>query len=191
MPRLWDETIAAHREAVRDAILNNTWELVAQHGARSVTMGRIAEASGIGRATLYKYFGSVDDILLAWHQQHVEGHLAHLHMLRHQGQTAAERLHLILDAYAAICYHRGRHVEQLVSLLHPPGGVAPAQQPLIDLFTALLRDAADAGDVRTDIAPAELASYCLHALGACAEQPDELAAGKVVTVTMDGLRPPP
>jgi AcrR family transcriptional regulator len=56
MPKLWNETIEAHRREVRDAILDNTAALVAEHGLLSVTMSQIAEETGIGRATLYKYF---------------------------------------------------------------------------------------------------------------------------------------
>ncbi len=69
MPKLWNETIEAHSRAVRDAILETTWALVAEHGLRSVTMSQIAEETGIGRATLYKYFPDVEAILLAWHER--------------------------------------------------------------------------------------------------------------------------
>ncbi|MGI9077433.1 MAG: TetR/AcrR family transcriptional regulator, partial [Gemmatimonadaceae bacterium] len=55
MPKLWNETIEAHRRAVRDATLNATAALVAEHGLASVTMSQIARETGIGRATLYKY----------------------------------------------------------------------------------------------------------------------------------------
>ncbi|TIL19051.1 MAG: helix-turn-helix transcriptional regulator, partial [Mesorhizobium sp.] len=55
MPKLWNETIDAHRRAVRDATLDTTAALVAEHGLLSVTMSKIAEETGIGRATLYKY----------------------------------------------------------------------------------------------------------------------------------------
>ena len=54
MPKLWTETIDEHRRAVRDATLDATGALVAEHGLASVTMSRIAEETGIGRATLYK-----------------------------------------------------------------------------------------------------------------------------------------
>src|SRR5215211_8608574 len=48
MPKLWNETIEAHRAAVRDAILETTWALVAERGLLSVTMSQIAEKAGIG-----------------------------------------------------------------------------------------------------------------------------------------------
>jgi AcrR family transcriptional regulator len=68
----------AHRRAVRDATLDTTVALVAEHGLASVTMSQIAEQTGIGRATLYKYFPDVEAILLAWHQRQVAEHLEQL-----------------------------------------------------------------------------------------------------------------
>jgi len=52
VPKLWDSTIEAHRRAVRDAALDAAAALVAEHGLRSVTMSRIAQTAGVGRATL-------------------------------------------------------------------------------------------------------------------------------------------
>src|SRR5213596_2512312 len=78
MPKLWKETVEAHRRAVRDATLDTTAALVAEHGLLSVTMSQIAEETGIGRATLYKYFSDVEAILVAWHERQVTGHLEHL-----------------------------------------------------------------------------------------------------------------
>jgi AcrR family transcriptional regulator len=36
-----------------------------------VTMSKIAEEAGIGRATLYKYFSDLEGILVAWRGEHV------------------------------------------------------------------------------------------------------------------------
>lgn len=69
MPRLWNETIESHRHAVRDAALDATAALVAEHGPLSVTMSAIAERTGVGRATVYKYFPDVESIMLAWHER--------------------------------------------------------------------------------------------------------------------------
>jgi AcrR family transcriptional regulator len=75
VPKLWNETIEEHRREVRGAILDATVALVAEHGLLSVTMSQIAEETGIGRATLYKYFPDVEAILLAWHEHQINGHL--------------------------------------------------------------------------------------------------------------------
>src|SRR5215203_2440030 len=92
MPKLWNETIEEHRRAVRDATLDTTAALVAKHGLRSVTMSQIAEDTGIGRATLYKYFSDIEAILVAWHERQITGHLEYLTEVRDQAGDARKRL---------------------------------------------------------------------------------------------------
>ena len=76
MPKLWTDTVEEHRRAVRDAAMDATARLAAGRGLASVTMSRIAEEAGIGRATLYKYFPDVEAMLIAWHERQVGSHLA-------------------------------------------------------------------------------------------------------------------
>ena len=190
VPKLWNETIEGHRREVRAAILDATAALVTDHGLASVTMSRIAKETGVGRATLYKYFPDVEAILFAWHERHVAGHLEHLSKLRDRAGDARERLEAVLEAYALISHQRGHHgTEQLAALLHRGEHVARAQQQLIGLFRDLLTEVAEAGGLRRDVAPDELASYCLHALAAAGGLPSEAAVRRLVAVTLDGLRP--
>ncbi len=129
MPKLWNETIDAHRRAVRDATLDATAALVAEHGLQAVTMSQIAEKTGIGRATLYKYFPDVEAILVAWHERHVIRHLEHLAAVRDQaGRSPVERLHAVLEAFALIAHER--HDGELASLLHRGEHVARAQRSI-------------------------------------------------------------
>ncbi|PZR63929.1 MAG: TetR/AcrR family transcriptional regulator [Chloroflexi bacterium] len=191
MPKLWTETIEAHRHAVRDATLDTAAELVAEHGLRSVTMSQIAEETGIGRATLYKYFPDVEAILLAWHERQISGHLAHLAQVRDQAGDAGERLEAVLEAYALISHEsRGHHDTELAAFLHRDEQVGRAQHQLRDMIRHLLREAAEAGVLRGDIAPDELAGYCLHALGAASSLPSKAAVRRLVAVTLAGLQPP-
>jgi AcrR family transcriptional regulator len=78
VPRLWTETIETHRREVQEAIVETAGRLAISHGLLSVTMSQIAEETGIGRATLYKYFPDVESILAVWHERHVASHLAQL-----------------------------------------------------------------------------------------------------------------
>ncbi len=187
MPKLWNETIEAHRRAVRGATLDTTAALVAEHGLRSVTMSQIAEEAGIGRATLYKYFSDVDAILVAWHERQVTGHLEYLAEVRDQAGDAGERLEAVLQAYALISHEH--HGTELAALLHRGEHVARAQQQLSDFIRNLLIEGADTGDLRDDVAPDELASYCIHALTAASTLPSKAAVRRLVTVTLAGLHP--
>lgn len=187
VPKLWKETIEAHRRQVGDAILDTTAALVAEHGLRSVTMSQIAEATGIGRATLYKYFPDVEAILVAWHERHVAGHLERLADLRDHAGDASKRLEVVLAAYALIQHQR--HASEAAALLHRDEHIGWAQQRLSDLIRDVLTEAAEAGAVRRDVTPDELAKYCLHALAAASGLPSEAAVRRLVAVTLAGLRP--
>jgi AcrR family transcriptional regulator len=187
MPKLWNETIEAHRRAVRDAILDTTGALVAEHGLASVTMSQIAEKTGIGRATLYKYFSDVEAVLLAWHERQVTGHVKHLAEVRDQPGDAVERLEAVLEAFAFISHEH--HGTELAALLHRGEHVTRAQQHLSGFIRDLLAEGAETGDIRDDVAPDELANYCLHALTAAGSLPSKAAVRRLVTVTLAGLRP--
>ena len=185
VPKLWNDTIEAHRHAVRDAILDTTAALVAAHGLTSVTMSRIAEDAGIGRATLYKYFGDVDAILLAWHEQHIAGHLQLLTRVRDQAGTPIARLQAVLTHYADIAHER--HDSELAALLHRGGHVVQAQQQLHELVRDLIVDGVEAGELRNDVAADELATYCLHALTAAGNVSSKAAVRRLVKITLAGL----
>ena len=189
MPKLWTETIEEHRRAVHDATLDTTATLVREHGLASVTMSQIASATGIGRATLYKYFPDVEAILVAWHDRLITGHLRLLAEARDAAWTPAGQLEAVLEAFALI-HHQHHDTELPVALLHRGEHVAQARRQLQDLVSGLLAASAQAGAIRSDVAPDELASYCLSALTAAGSLPSEAAARRLLAVTMSGLRPP-
>jgi AcrR family transcriptional regulator len=186
MPRIWTETITAHRDAVRDATLDATAALVAEHGLTGVTMSQIAKDSGIGRATLYKYFPDVESVLAAWHERHIAAHLQHLAGVRDAARPVA-RLAAVLRAYAALT-RQHRDGSDLAALLHQGEHVTRAHAHLQEFVTALLREAAGRGEVRDDIPAGELAAYCLHALTAAAGLPSRAAVDRLVEVTLTGVR---
>jgi AcrR family transcriptional regulator len=188
VPKLWKETIEAHRREVGDAILDTTVALVTEHGLRAVTMSQIAEQTGIGRATLYKYFPDVEAILVAWHERHVAGHLEQLAAVRDEVVDPAERLEAVLTAYALIRHRRG--AGEIAALVHRDEHIAWAVQRLRILFRELLTEAVETGDVRSDVTPDELASYCVHAIAAAGALPSKAAVRRLVAVTLSGLRPP-
>lgn len=187
VPRLWNDTIEEHRRSVRDAVLDAAAARVAEHGLTGVTMSGIAEATGIGRATLYKYFPDVDSVLLAWHERQIAAHLEHLVAVRDRSTASHDRVREVLATYAQLSRrHNGGDIS---GALHRGEHVARARQQLVEFLAELLRDAAHAGTVRDDVPAAELAEYCLHALTAAGVHTSGAAVRRLVTVTLDGLNP--
>jgi AcrR family transcriptional regulator len=190
MPKLWTETIEAHRREVHDAILDTTAALVADHGLLSVTMSQIAQETGIGRATLYKYFPDVEAILGTWHERQIAGHLAYLAEVRDRGGGPRERLEAVLEAFGLISLSsRDHHDADLGAFLHRDERVTHAQHQVHEMIRDLLTEAARIGEVRDDVSPDELADYCLNALAGASRQGSKAAVRRLVTVTLDGLRP--
>jgi AcrR family transcriptional regulator len=189
MPKLWDVSIEAHRREVRDAILDTTATLAAEHGVLSVRMSQIAEATGIGRATLYKYFPDVEAILRAWHERQIAQHLAQLTDIARGDGDATQRLDAVLFAYARITHaSHGHDNVELTAFLHGDQQVHHAQQQLRALIGDLIAEGAESGAVRDDIAPHELASFCLGALGTASTLPSKASVQRLVNFTMAGLR---
>jgi AcrR family transcriptional regulator len=189
VPKLWSETIHEHRRTVRDAILDAAWQLAAEHGPLAVNMSQVAEQAGIGRATLYKYFPDVEAILVAGHERHVAAHLEQLRALRDRAGDPAQRLEAVLTAYALICHQRSRHgTAEVAALVHRGEHVTRAHREVTALVEELLVGGVETGDIRGDVAPAELAAYCLHSLGAAADLPSEAAVRRLVPLVLSALR---
>lgn len=189
MPRLWSDTIDAHRQTVREATLDAVAALVAENGLTSVTMSRVAAETGIGRATLYKYFPDLDAILSAWHERHIAAHLEQLARIGDQTAEPGQRLRDVLGAYTFMTHQRPN--TELANLLHTDPHATHAQEHLHTFIRDLIRAAADKGQARADIPARELATYCLHALGAARDLPTKAAVQRLLQVTLEAIRATP
>src|SRR5262249_3361738 len=150
-----------------------------------VTMSQIAESTGIGRATLYKYFPDAEAILRAWHQRQISRHLEYLREVRARAGDAGQKLEAVLEAYALINRERLQHTARhqgsqhhagrghggtdLAAFLHRDDQVAHAEKQLRSMIRELLAEAAKTGAVRDDVPPDELANYCIHSLSGAAD----------------------
>ena len=189
MPKLWQDSIEAHRGAVRDAALDAAGALVAEGGLSALTMSAVAEAAGVSRATLYKYFPDADALVGAWHRRQVEGHLAALTEASARPGPVGERIRAVLTAYAAAV--RRQSSGETAMLMHRDEHVVRGQRHLEGLLAGLLAEGAAAGDVRDDVPAAELASFCLHALTAAGAARSAAAATRLVDVAMHAIAPAP
>ena len=186
MPKLWAETIADHRGAVRNAALDATGELVLKGGLTAVTMSQVAEEAGIGRATLYKYFPDAEALLTAWHERQISEHLSQLADARERA-GAGQPLEAVLTTYAFMTHHRSGG--EFAVQLHRGGHVTEAQEKLKRFIQNVLNEARNAGHVRTDVPTDELATYCIQSLTAAGALQSGAAVNRLIAVTLDGLRP--
>ncbi len=64
MPRISAATVAEHREAQVRALLDAAREIMAQTGTRP-TLAKVGARAGLARSSVYQYFASADDLVLA------------------------------------------------------------------------------------------------------------------------------
>ena len=132
-------------------------------------MSQVADAAGVSRPTLYKYFPDVQSMLTAHHRKHVEMHVAELEAVVSGPGLPGERLERLVGAYAEICHHRARQGDADVDrLVHSASELDAAESQLIDLFARAIREA---GQRANDLSPAALAAYAVRALSAAAQVP--------------------
>ena len=148
-------------------------------------MSQIATRTGIGRATLYKYFPDVESILLAWHERQVARHLEQLGRASQQIESPRERLEAVLTTYAVLT--RENHGVDPAGFLHRSDHVTHAHEHLVAFVAQLIGEGVNRRELRGDVPEQELAAFCLSALGAAGGLTTEAALERLVAVTLDAL----
>jgi len=97
MPRIRAESIAAHKEASRRAILDAAQKVFLANGFAGGSLSAIADVAGIPRTTIYEYFPSKGHILLAVLQDRIPPLLDELLTVNEQGDPL-ERINYIFSA---------------------------------------------------------------------------------------------
>ncbi len=179
MPKLWDDTIESHRDAVCDAIYAATAAIVASQGLARLTMSGIAQEVGIGRATLYKYFSDVDEVVAAWQHHAIDAHLTELHEIAQRAGDPGSALRAVLAAYVET---RRVHPEA-VMLAHAAPHMDHAHGHLEGFIASL---AAAARPKRSRVDPQEFARFAVAAAGAAAGQ-SRAAAGRLLDLIVSAL----
>ena len=93
----------AWKQEKRLRIMEAGFELFSQRGIELVTMPNVAEASGVSRATLFRYFPSKLELVIAigtwkW-EEYIRWHSALLTPEELAQMTGAERLKFFLDSF--------------------------------------------------------------------------------------------
>ena len=191
MPKLWSDTLESHRDAVAAAIMDTTAHIAAREGLHALTMARIAQEAGIGRATLYKYFSDVHDILIAWHKRQISVHLDALHQIRRQHPAPYDALASILVAFGKNSRHR--HTHALGPLLHKMPHVGEAHDYVAEFVAEVIAEAIADGslckgwsaEALRSTTPYEMARYALAALSA--DVPDKDALIRLTQLILRGM----
>ena len=172
-------------------ILETAYELFSEKGIIPVTITDIAEASGVGRATVFRYFTTKLDLVVAistwkW-EEYIKTHDAFVTPEEMASMTGAEYLRFFLDAFLDL-YRSHQDILRFNydfnSFLRYEAGTTDQKLPYLQMVEALgarfhdlyargMRD----GTLRADIPEATMFSSIFHIMLAAVTR---YAAGLVV-----------
>ena len=189
----------AWKQEKRQHILETAYDLFSERGVIPVTIADIAGASGVGRATVFRYFTTKLDLVVAigtwkW-EEYIKTHDAFVTPEEMERMTGAEYLRFFLDAFIDLYRSHPdilRFNYDFNSFLRYEAGTTDQKQPYLQMVDALgvrfhelyergMKD----GTLRDDIPEATMFSSSFHIMLAAVTR---YAAGLVV-VLEDGSDP--
>lgn len=167
----WEATLDAHRSHQRDVIHHAAVALATEHGVAGVGMAEVARRAGISRATLYKYFHGVEDILASYMISEVDREHRRLRDQLATMDSPMERLRTVM-AHLLTYFSSPDHLS--ASTVIGPGQFSPAvaarvgaaMQQVHDMVSDEVIAAARQGALRSDVDPDVLAEVFQHLLTA-------------------------
>jgi AcrR family transcriptional regulator len=159
---------AADRAVARgQAFITAARRLLLASGGEDFTMQQVASEAGLSLRALYQHFDGKDDLLVAlveesqvYFAQTIEDHISDvedpLHRLSAALLFATRRESHSDEGYTAALARYG-----LQTSITAPERLGRARQPVLDLFSTLVRDAADAGAIEETDPPTAAATLYL------------------------------
>lgn len=140
----------AEVRGVRERVLAAAREVFARHGLEAATIEAVAEAAGVGAATIYRQFGDKKGLLLAF-----VGSLRHRRIVRDTAREPSGDLAADLERLAVAVLQQLKEEESLVRLVFTErlrgsgllGEIASAPDRTIHGLAALLRHYAARGEL--------------------------------------------
>lgn len=152
------------REMKRQEVMRRAADRFGKYGYANVSLGDIAADLNVTKAALYSYTSSKSDLLLQCYQDVMDDLIAAMQKAAAIEGTAAERLHLALEAYILVMTRQNSQYLWANTRPDPVeerGRVVQAQRDKIDCkIRALLVEGKNDGSLRSDLEP-KLASLVL------------------------------
>lgn len=166
MPKLIGDSLAAHREQVRERVFAALRAQLYERGFEAVTLSGVAAAAGVGRSAMYNHFPDRQALLVAFVEHEAARYVADLDSALAGASSPPERL----AVFARLQLHRLAQFhlppgQALAGALDPQAyrRIAAHADPIGDRLLAILRAGAADGSM-VDEDPTVLAALVSAAL---------------------------
>ncbi|MDT4947403.1 MAG: hypothetical protein QOH14_4136 [Pseudonocardiales bacterium] len=142
-------------------------ELMQDRGSTDFTVQDVVDRSRMSIRTFYNFFASKDDLLVAVHETILADHVTpHVRARCDAESDPVERVRAFIEALVELATDAGPVSRALTTYQNRlaearPDDLDRAFQPQIALMVELVSDAADSGQLRSDLSP-ETAAHLLY-----------------------------
>lgn len=152
----------ADRKQRRKAALGSARSLLAEGGAATLSMRKLAAATGTAVNTLYAMFGTRDGVLEALVEDAIAQRVAVLRALDEPG-TPVENLHAFVERSVQHAIEHERMIKPMYRAVAQLRKLrATANRVGLEMITSRLKSAGHSGDLRTDVDLAPLAELLVR-----------------------------
>ena len=156
---------------------------------RAISLDAIAKRAGVGNATLYRHFPTREDLVEEVYRDQIRPLRLDARNLL-STRAPAEALHAWMVRFAQWARERRGISEALVAMSATGRfGTGPVCDEVQQILQTLLDAGADAGELRGDIDPVDVAGLLAGALSVAGAPEQSAQLDRMLTVVVDGLRP--
>ncbi len=146
-------TITTKSPQKKDAIIEQAITTFAEDGFRNADVQLIADRAGVGKGTVYRYFGNKEDLFFATSMAVLERLVARLMAAVAPIESPLAQLRASAAAYAQFFEENPRYLEIFVLERSQFRGHAPQDhlryhEEVLDRFAAILREGIQLGEFR-------------------------------------------
>lgn len=144
------------KKATRAAILNAAINLFGERGYERTSVSALAKAAGIGKGTIYSYFSSKNEILLAFCEEELAFIYSEIKKKLDPDAPLAEKMLLVFMSEFRFVTKNKEFGRTLLREMTFPKEITidkslKIEERFLDLFVRLLQEAQEKGVLRTDI----------------------------------------
>lgn len=183
-----DRPMRADARRNHDRLLEVAKEAFTQDGY-TTSLDDIAKRAGVGSGTLYRHFPTREALLETVYRADVEGLAARADALAEQFPPGEALAAWMREQLTYVREMRGLGSAVKTMLGAESETFAYCKDTMRDAVKRLLEPAQRAGEVRPDVAPADVMRL-VHGVGTAVEHAPE-EADRLLSIVIDGLRPQP
>lgn len=185
----------------REQIVEGAARVFGEYGFRKTTVADIIREAGVARATVYKYFGTKEEIFDAVFEREAEQMIAAIGDAVDGEGTTREKLRAATATNIDMIQKRLKVMRAVVEAAvlgkkHPGSAAGELQARAIGVYERILRDGLERGEVSVEDIPAAARAIILMFKGlfmatvggAMGEETDVMVEA-MLDVIMNGLRP--